>query len=155
MTTKLKFTPLALALALTLVVAAPPFAQPSLADRGTPPLVGAWRMTSLEIGTQGNLRPVPYSGQIIFTKSGTMSVQAMNPDPNAPDTPYTRNGYEAFYGTVSIDKAAKTFVVTVKSSLVRDLVGQRLTRVFKVSRKTLVLTPTDPAEGWRVTYERF
>jgi hypothetical protein len=45
--------------------------------------------------------------------------------------------------------------VTVKSSLVRDLIGQRLTRVFKVSRKTLVLTPTDPAEGWRVTYERF
>jgi hypothetical protein len=111
-------------------------------------------MTSLETGTEGNLQRVPYSGQIIFTKSGTMSVQAMNPDPNAPDTPYTRNGYEAFFGTVTVDKAAGTFAVTVTSSLVRDLIGQRLTRVFKVSRDRLVLTPTDPAEGWRVTYKR-
>jgi hypothetical protein len=49
-----------------------------------------------------------------------MSVQAMNPDTNAPDTPYTLNGYEAFYGTVTVDKAARTFVVTVKSSVVRE-----------------------------------
>lgn len=112
-------------------------------------------MTSLEVGTEGNLRPVPYSGQIIFTKSGTMSVQAMNPDTNAPDTPYTLNGYEAFYGQVTVNSAARTFVVTVESSAVRNLIGQRLTRVFKVSGHTLVLTPTNPAEGWRVTYERF
>jgi hypothetical protein len=155
MTTKLKIAPLPLALVLVLALAflisAP---QQSIADRGTGPLIGAWRMTSLEAGTEGNLQPVPYSGQIVFTKSGTMSVQAMNPDPNAPDTPYTRNGYEAFYGTVTVDRAAGTFDVTVESSLVRDLIGQRLTRVFKVSGNTLVLTPPDPAEGWRVTYER-
>ena len=153
MTPRLKISTLAIAIALALLVS-PSFAQPSMAGRGMGPLVGEWRMTSLEVGTQGNLQPVPYSGQIIFTKSGTMSVQAMNPDANAPDTPYTRNGYEAFYGTVTIDKAAGTFVVTVESSLVRDLIGQRLTRVFDVSRHTLVLTPTDPAEGWRATYER-
>ena len=52
-------------------------------------------------------------------------------------------------------RARGTFGVTVESSVVRDLIGQRLTRVFKVSRDKLVLTPTDPAEGWRVTYERF
>jgi lipocalin-like protein len=155
MTTKLKIAaPLALVLALALLVSAPPFAQPSMADRGMGRLVGEWRMTSLEVGTEGNLQPLPYSGQIIFTKSGTMSVQAMNPDANAPDTPYTVNGYEAFYGTVTVDKAAGTFVVTVESSLVRDLIGQRLARVFDVSGDTLVLTPTDPAEGWRATYER-
>ena len=56
---------------------------------------------------------------------------------------------------VEIDKTAKKFVVTVESSLVRDLIGQRLTRVFSVSANRLVLTPADPAEGWRVTYERF
>ena len=118
-------------------------------------LVGAWRMTSLEVGTPGNLRRVPYSGQIIFTKSGTMSVQAMNPDVNAPDTPYTVNGYEAFYGTVNVNQAAGTFVVTVQSAAARALIGQRLTRNFSVLEKRLVLTPTNPAEGWRVTYERF
>jgi hypothetical protein len=152
MATKLKIAPLALALAL--LASAPPIAQSSTRDRGMGRLVGEWRMTSLEVGTEGNLQRVPYSGQIIFTKSGTMSVQAMNPDANAPDTPYTRHGYEAFYGTVTVNNAAGTFVVTVQSSLVRDLVGQRLTRVFKVSRDRLVLTPTDPAEGWRATYKR-
>jgi hypothetical protein len=97
-TTKLKNPPLALVLALALVVAvgllvsAPLFDQRSMASPATSPLVGAWRMTSLEVGTEGNLQPVPYSGQIVFTQSGTMAVQAMNPDPNAPATPYTTNG---------------------------------------------------------------
>jgi hypothetical protein len=45
-------------------------------------------------------------------------------------------------------------VVTVESSVAPNLVGQQLTRVFKVTRNTLVLTPADPAEGFRVTYER-
>ena len=52
-------------------------------------------------------------------------------------------------------RAAGTFVVTVESSAVRNLIGQRVTRVFKVSGDRLVLTPADPAEGWRVTYRRF
>jgi hypothetical protein len=156
MKTRLKIVPraLALALALTLLGSAPSFADSSTARRGTSLLVGAWRMTSLEVGTGEDREQVPYSGQVIFTKSGTMSVQAMNPDPDAADTPYTVNGYEAFYGRVSVDKAARTFVVTVESSVARELIGQRLTRVFEVSAKTLVLTPADPAEGWRVTYER-
>ncbi len=45
-------------------------------------------------------------------------------------------------------------MVTVESAAVPDLIGQRLTRVFRFSRATLVLTPADPAEGWRVTYQR-
>ncbi|UQN08509.1 hypothetical protein [Deinococcus sp. QL22] len=68
----------------------------------------------------------------------------MNPNRAAPDTAYTVNGYEAFYGTVRVNNAAKTFVVTVASSLARDLIGQRLTRGFNVSGKTFVLTPVDP-----------
>ena len=152
MTTKLKNTAIALGLGcvLTLFVCAPASAQGC-----TSPLVGAWRMSSLEVGTEGNLQPVPYSGQVIFTGSCTLSVQAMNPDANAPATPYTTNGYEAYYGPVTIDDAAKTFTITVESSLVRNLIGQSMTRVFDVSGDTLVLTPADPAEGWRVTYERF
>ncbi|MEU4453029.1 lipocalin-like domain-containing protein [Nocardioides sp. NPDC023903] len=165
MTKRLRIAPLALALALiiALLVAAAPFTKSSAAERGgdrrttaagAGSLVGVWRMTSLEAGTEGNLEPVPYSGQIVFSKAGTMSVQAMNPDPNAPDTPYTRNGYEAFYGDFVVDKPAGTFEVTVESSLVRDLIGQSLTRSYDVSGDTLVLTPPNPAEGWRATYER-
>ncbi|WP_327725632.1 lipocalin-like domain-containing protein [Streptomyces europaeiscabiei] len=154
MMTKLRIPRLGLTLALALLVSVPLFVQASATERGTGSLVGVWRMTSLEVGTEGNLQPVPYSGQIVFTKTDTMSVQAMNPDANVPDTPYTKNGYEAFYGTFAINKAARTFGVTVESSLARDLIGQRLTRAFRVSGRTLVLTPPNPAEGWRATYKR-
>ena len=147
----LKITSLALLLGLSLALCV---SAPASAQGCTSPLIGAWRMTSLEVGTEGNLQSVPYSGQIMFTQSCTVSVQAMNPDANAPATPYTTQGYEAYYGAVTIDEAAKTFTMTVESSLVRNLVGQNMTRVFEVSGNTLSLTPADPAEGWRVTYER-
>ena len=37
------------------------------------------------------------SGQVIFSQSGTLSIQAMNPDPDAEPTTYTTNGYKACY----------------------------------------------------------
>jgi hypothetical protein len=111
-------------------------------------------MTSLETGTAGHLHPVPYAGQVIFTSSGVMAVHAANPDDAAPDTPYTWNGYEAFYGSVAIDPRSRSFVVTVESSLEGNLVGQRLSRDYSLSGDDLVLTPTDPAETFRVTYHR-
>jgi hypothetical protein len=111
-------------------------------------------MTTLELGTEGDLQPVPFSGHVVFTDAGTMSVQAMNPDKAAPDTAYTLGGYEAFYGPVTVDEAEGTFEVEVESAVARDLIGQSLTRNYEVSDDTLVLTPTDPSEGWRVTYER-
>jgi hypothetical protein len=136
------------ALALALSVATPAFSQES-------PIIGAWRMMSLEAGAEGNLKPVPYSGQVIFTEAGTLSVQAQNPDAKAPDTPYTANGYEAYYGPVVINDQDRTFVITIESSLVRDLVGKSMKRKFEVLDNKLVLTPDNPAEGWRVTYERY
>jgi hypothetical protein len=144
MTMRLKIA----ALALALSVATPAFSQES-------PIIGAWRMMSLEAGAEGNLKPVPYSGQVIFTEAGTLSVQAQNPDAKAPDTPYTANGYEAYYGLVAINDKDKTFVITIESSLVRNLVGKSMKRKFEVSDNKLVLTPDNPAEGWRVTYERY
>lgn len=134
--------------ALALSVVTPAFSQES-------PIIGAWRMVSLEAGAEGNLKPVPYSGQAIFTEAGTLSVQAQNPDAKAPDTPYTANGYEAYYGPVVINDQDKTFVITIESSLVRNLVGKSMKRKFQVLNNTLVLTPDNPAEGWRVTYEHY
>lgn len=140
---------------LALAIAAAMVATPVLAESNSFPLAGAWRMTTLEVGdAAAQLAPIEYSGQIVFTDAGTMSVQAMNPDANAAPTPYTANGYEAFYGTVAIDEAAQTFVVTVESSLARDMIGQGFERAFEVSDDQLVLTPTNPAETWRAVYER-
>ena len=147
MTTLLRRTALGFALLVS--------AQACVREAGSP-LVGAWRMTSLEVSTEAGTRQrVPYSGQIVFTGAGTISVQAMNPNADAGPTPYTVNGYEAFYGPVAIDDANGSFVVTVESSLVRNLIGQTLERRFEVLDDTMILTPADPREGFRVTYERY
>ncbi|WP_396599697.1 hypothetical protein [Frigoribacterium sp. R86507] len=153
-------------IALTLVIAAgatgcasttatdPPGESPAASSGGpTSRLTGEWEMTSLEVGTDGDLSAVPYSGQVVFTAAGTMAVQAANPDTAAPDGPYTVDGYEAFYGEVTpVDD--DSFTVEVESALARDLVGQSLARDFEVTGDTLVLTPTDPTEGFRATYAR-
>ncbi|WP_027664409.1 lipocalin-like domain-containing protein [Rhizobium leguminosarum] len=131
------------------------FASPAFASDTKSPIIGAWRMTSLEVGAEGNLQAIPYAGQLVFTQGGTLSVQAMNPDANAADTPYTTKAYEAYYGPVEIDDAKKIFAITVESSLVRNLIGQRLERKFEVTGDKLVISPVDAAEGWRVSYDRF
>ncbi len=142
---------IAMVLAASMAVASPALAQ----DSDSKLLTGVWRMTSLEVGNAaGELEPIDYSGQIIFSDVGTMSVQAMNPDAAAPDTPYTSGGYEAFYGTFVVDEEADTFVVTVDSALARSMIGQDFERAFEVTADQLVLTPTNPEETWRVTYER-
>lgn len=110
-------------------------------------------MTSLEGGGPDAYTEIPYGGQIDFN-SETVSVQAMNPDTTAPDTAYTVQGYEAFYGDLTVDEEAGTFSVEVESALARDLIGQTLTRNFEVTGDTLVLTPVDASEGWRATYQR-
>ncbi len=139
-----------LAAAMTLV-----FTSPAFASDAKSPIIGAWRMTALEVGAAGNLQAIPYSGQLVFTHAGTLSVQAMNPDANAADTPYTTKAYEAYYGPVEIDDAKNIFAITVESSLVRDLIGQRLERKFEITGDKLVVSPVDTAEGWRVNYDRF
>jgi hypothetical protein len=131
-------------------------AGPVLAQDETSSIIGAWRMTSLEItDASGQTATVPYSGQVIFTEAGTLSVQAMNPDTSAPDNPYTLNGYEAYYGPVTVNEAEGTFVIEVESAAVRNLIGQRFERMFEVTGDQLVLTPANAEEGWRVTYERY
>lgn len=111
-------------------------------------------MTTLEFETDGEFAVVPFGGQIIFTDAGTVAVQAQNPDRTAPDTAYTVQGYEAFYGDATIDEDGASFSVEIESAAARDLIGQTLVRNFEVTDDTLVLTPVDASEGWRVTYER-
>lgn len=99
MKTELQFAMFALALAVS---------GPALAQDNKASIVGAWRMTSLQFtNSEGSLAEVPYSGQVIFSQSGSLSVQAMDPDPAAKPTTYTANGYEAYYGPVEIDEAKK------------------------------------------------
>jgi len=128
---------------------------PVMAEENKSPIVGTWQMTSLQSAVvDGTYSTVPYSGQVIFTEGGTLSVQASDANPDAADTTYTMNGYEAYYGPVVVDDKAGTFTITVSSSLVRALEGQALVRKFEVTDDQLVITPVDASEGWRVTYDR-
>jgi hypothetical protein len=129
--------------------------SPAFADDSTSAITGTWRMTSLRVtDASGKQTDFPYSGQVIFSQGGTLSVQAMNSDPAAKPTPYTANGYEAYYGPVEVDETKRTFAITVESSLVRTLIGQRMERKFEVDADQLTIMPADLKEGWRVTYER-
>lgn len=130
-----------------------PTASSSASQPAEDGLAGTWTMTSLEDSASGEYQAIPYSGQIVFSPT-TVSVQAMNPDAEAADGPYTIGGYEAFYGPLTVDAGAGTFSVDVESAAVRALIGQTVTRDYAVDGDTLVLTPVDPAETWRVTYER-
>ncbi len=142
-------------LKIALVALAVAVSSPAFAYNSKSPIIGTWRMTSLQTkDAGGSLVNIPYSGQVIFSQGGTLSVQAMNPDSAAAPTTYTANGYEAYYGPVEIDEAKNTFVITVQSSLVRNLIGQKMERKFEVTEDQLVITPADPKEGWRVTYKR-
>lgn len=149
---------LALGLLLTTTACAAPAGETTSAASETAaavdPIIGEWTMSTLEFETDGEFAVVPFAGQIIFTDAGTVAVQAQNPDTTAPDTAYTVQGYEAFYGDATIDQDAGTFSVDVVSAAARDLIGQTLVRNFEVTDDTLVLTPVDASEGWRVTYER-
>lgn len=129
----------------------------SLSEKGQmqSPLVGAWKMVKFETGSINQMKPVPYSGQLIITSAGTLSAQAMNPEGNAPDTEYTKDGYEALYGRININDLARVFTITVDSSLTRNLIGKKMERAFTVTGNTLVLSPIDKSEGWRVTYQRY
>lgn len=149
MNKKLLIVPITLGLAFSLAACSQPSGQAADDDE----LTGLWRMTSLEVGAEGDLQEIPYTGQIAFTED-TVSVQAMNPNAEAEDTEFTLGGYEAFYGDATFDDEAGTFSVEVESAAARALIGQTLERRFEVTGDTLVITPVDPTDGFRVTYER-
>jgi hypothetical protein len=144
------FTPLAVA--VVSAVLSPLAATAQTVDARLP---GVWTMVSLEVtDASGQMQQIPFSGQIIFTADGHMAVQAMNTDAEAPDTPYTRHGYEAQYGRFVTDEAAGTLAFTIESALVRDLIGQTLERRYEFEGDQFIVLPADPSEGFRVTYEQ-
>lgn len=58
---------LAAPLGLGLLVSLSACSQTGVQATGDDELTGLWRMTSLEVGSESNLKEVPYSGQIAFT----------------------------------------------------------------------------------------
>jgi len=123
-------------------------------------LIGAWRLVSLEEQSpDGKIRKLPRSGTLLYSRDGHMSVQIMAPEgKDAPETgpvAYEKGGYEAYFGTYVLDEKAATVTHHVEGALVRTLIGQDLTRVYRFSGKQLVLRSSRKDENWTIVWEHY
>lgn len=118
-------------------------------------LAGAWHLVAIELpGPDGTMATSPASGCLVITPDGHMAVQVRSLDPLAPDTPYSRGGYEASYGKITLDPANAMFTYHVEGALVRDLVGRDFPRAYRFVEDQLILTSTEMAESWRIVWRR-
>lgn len=135
--------------------------QERAVDGGTrAQFAGAWRLLWLEErGTDGAVHRADCTGLLVFTGEGRMSVQVMyrNPQAGASSGPvqYAQGGYEATFGRYEIDERSRQFTFHVEGSLLRDLVGKDLTRLFELSGGQLIVKPASPNEHWRVAWEHY
>ena len=124
------------------------------------PFVGAWRLAWLEQpGADGELHKIECCGLLVYTRDGHMSVQVMEREPqpattSAPEK-YSQGGYEASYGSYTVDERARTFTFHVEGALVRTLIGKDLPRLYEFSGNQLIVRSTRPDEHWRVAWERY
>ena len=123
-------------------------------------LIGGWRLVGLELqGTDGKPARVERTGTLLYTRDGHMSVQIMSPKPESPSpggpVQYEQGGYEAYYGTYEVNEQAHTVTHHVEGALVRTLIGNNLTRVYRFSDKQLVLTSSRPDEHWTIAWEHY
>ncbi len=160
MRTHLRFTLMA-AMALCGVLLAQPPKQSSgkgsdtrNSDRAR--LIGAWHLVTLgEPAADGKVSSLAgLKGTLIYTRDGHMSVQLMYPaSQNALSNDYVRNGYEASFGSYTVDENAHTVTHHVQGSITHGLVGKNLTRVYQFSDGHLIIKSADPNEHWQVVWE--
>jgi hypothetical protein len=60
----------------------------------------------------------------------------------------------ACQGSVAPDEQVHTFTSHVQGALVRWLIGQVQTRVFKIVDDVLTVRSSDPDEEWQVRWQR-
>jgi len=116
--------------------------------------VGAWRLVSIEEpGENGQVHKLDCSGMFVFTPEGKASVQLMYRNASTGSA-YAQNGYEASYGSYSIDDSS-IFTFHIDGALVRTLIGKDLKRAYQISGNRLIVKSTDPNEHWKVIWEHY
>jgi hypothetical protein len=97
------------------------------------------------------------AGVIMYTRDGHMAVQIMLPEgtnsKGSNPVKYDRGSYEAYYGTYDVDEAAHTVTHHVQGALVRSLIGNNLTRVYRFEGKQLILKSSRADEHWTIAWE--
>jgi Lipocalin-like domain len=154
---------------LAIVVALPAAGLVPLGSSGSPGqvpssahdrLIGAWKLVSdEESGPDGRIVKLPRTAIIMYTRDGHMGVQFLAPEgaPAASAGPiqYEQGGYEAYFGTYTLDEKASTVTHHVEGALVRSLIGKDLTRVYRFSGRQLILKSSRPDEHWTVVWEHY
>lgn len=139
----------------------PPAAAPSSAG-----LTGAWTLLSAETFSKTG-DPTPafgYSanGLLIYDRSGLMSLQIAGERPGASLTGYQAmdadervqflDSYYAYFGSYSVDEAAKQVIHRVRASLRPTEAGATFRRQFLIEGDRLTLaTPPETVGGETVT----
>jgi hypothetical protein len=139
-----------------------------LLGAGEPAVAGTWRLVSNdEHRTDGTVNSVWGShpaGRLVYDAGGRMSMQLMDPrrarfvsaDRLAGTSDEKRQafeGYLAYFGTYTVDAAARTITHHVEGSLFPNLIGTDQRRSFVISGNRLTLTtPPILGGGRRSTY---
>jgi hypothetical protein len=130
-------------------------------------LPGTWQLLSrIDVTAAGERRPEPSLGEdpvalLIYDRGGNFAAQFMRRDRSAdvPDGPSgaknnsrAQGGYDAYFGTYTIDDANGTVTHRLAAALSRENVGLVLTRVLQVDGDTLTIKlDTNAADGTAVT----
>ncbi|MBB5574643.1 MULTISPECIES: hypothetical protein [Rhizobium] len=109
---------------------------------------GAWHLAAIEQpDANGAIRAADVEGLLVFTSDGHMAVQVRNLD-------YSSGGYEASFGTISLDVPNGIFVYRVEGALVREFVVHDFPRAYSFMDDQLILTSPQDDEKWRVVWCR-
>ena len=130
-------------------------------------LPGTWQLLSrIDITAAGERRPEPSLGEdpvalLIYDRSGHFAAQFMRRDRSVdvPDGPSgarnnsrAQGGYDAYFGTYTIDDESGAVTQRLTGALSRENVGLVLTRAMEVEGDTLVIKlDTNAADGTPVT----
>jgi hypothetical protein len=130
-------------------------------------LPGTWQLLSrIDITAAGERRPEPSLGEdpvalLIYDRSGHFAAQFMRRDRSVdvPDGPSgarnnsrAQGGYDAYFGTYTIDDKAGAVTQRLTGALSPENVGLVLTRAMEVEGDTLVIKlDTNAADGTPVT----
>ncbi len=123
-------------------------------------LIGAWRLVHIDSPEPAG-KPRDTSqpkGMLIYTQDGHMSVQLMYPtSARTLSNEYVRNGYEASFGSYTIDETTRTLTHHVLGSITGDLlVGKNLPRHYTLTGDgRLIIRSANPEEHWSVTWQHY
>jgi len=130
-------------------------------------LPGTWQLQSrVDVTASGERRPEPSLGEdpvalLIYDRSGHFAAQFMRRDRSVmiPDGPggaknnsRAQGGYDAYFGTYTIDDEKATVTQTLLAALSPENVGAVLTRAMEVQDDThIIRLETTAADGAAVT----